>query len=709
MLTATSPRPVPGASILPTPPPTGVRAAQRPLRQRVGAAWACVEVLSEDKERGPCESKVCCRFCGAEFHANTERIVEHLSLSRAWWRAAADKHMELRTDSRAIASAAALLLEERTQVHMSQAQQSPSTPSSSSGDSASTDEQAVEAERAARAQEAANGDGQDEEAPPVPPCRVERDDLKRVQLRARQWLKDEARLRFLERIGLRSTSKMQAARIEASKLCAASIASPSTGGILEAAAEATAVAVALFSEAATAQWRSSGELHFASLGLGDADCAALADVIDSIDALPELQTLAMGENRITDNGFEVLVRRLLPPSLDGASNAHAFGAHLKHLSLFHNPLGDQSLIALSRALSEGALPALEVLDVSGTAMLQEGLRRSIHAWRARPHHDPTHPTTTTAVAALLVLRRWRRACDSSHDFGRRAESAGTGAAASASASTSASATAISRRPTRADNRRSQRIVTSFVGHGTKSLGEWSHVWRPDSKDIDVTRVSSKCGVGDKGVRGLADALRENSLQSSEVLAKLKHLRLFGNKIGDAGLNALVNALITRPLVCRNLEELWLQQNCISDEGLEHLTNAIVDNSREPPPRFADLLINLRCLLLGQNRIRGPGVEALGSCLSGGSLERLTKLSLRGNPISRDALVDLSAHLDFGRSPVEVDVLLASPPTRKPNSARISAADPGARRRVGFSDPAASKEAFSSRKYAISTSDLNLYK
>ena len=137
-----------------------------------------------------------------------------------------------------------------------------------------------------------------------------------------------------------------------------------------------------------------------------------------------------------------------------------------------------------------------------------------------------------------------------------------------------------------------------------------------------------------------------------MLTSLRELRLFGNRIGDEGMVALADALGERPMLCRNLEELWLQSNLIGDRGLTYTVELLFNGS----------MVKLRRLLLSDNQIGNAGVAVLGKALNRGALGKLKKLSLQGNLIDDDAVDELHKSLHNrmyslgGSLAVETDLL-----------------------------------------------------
>ena len=144
------------------------------------------------------------------------------------------------------------------------------------------------------------------------------------------------------------------------------------------------------------------------------------------------------------------------------------------------------------------------------------------------------------------------------------------------------------------------------------------------------------GIGDEGIAALASILTRHMPVGATpgMLSSLTDLRLFGNFISDNGLQALVEALVRRPLICRNLERLSLQNNLITDRSVIHM----VDNL------FTGGMINLHRLLLACNKIGNRGIEKMAQRLGEGFCGSLKKLSVAQNSFTAKGRTSLHEQL-----------------------------------------------------------------
>ena len=315
-------------------PPPVVHKGQRPLRRRQGPEWACVEVLQENDEKGPCESTVRCRFCNVEFMADTARIREHLESE----------------DSFDIVDANVMTAPRRQDENTS------GTENSAFG--AST--------------------------PPVPPCEASLEPESKADREvALQWLRDYDMMQFCLRAGVSVTRSVAKARRWAEECELRAIHYPGKLNGQEAAKSASEAA-AIVRQAAIIEWQVTDTLRFVGCGMHDDDCFKMVDIIKEAGALRELRKLSIAHNNITDAGFVALCEQLVTPSIRGENQTDGsgtddgipltpavshFGKRLSEFSTFHNPIGDRGLMALAAALDAGGLPNLQFLDISGTALV----------------------------------------------------------------------------------------------------------------------------------------------------------------------------------------------------------------------------------------------------------------------------------------------------------------------------------------------------
>ena len=208
---------------------------RRPERRRTGPAWACVITLRENEEKGAGESLVRCRFCGAQFAADTERVLEHvLTVTTA--------PLEpltlsvIRTD---LLSAAAATLEDAS----SSAPTSAPAPVSSASPSPSGGTPVLAATEV-----------------PVPVCTADLADTSREdRATCLRWLKDWAVIQVIARVGLPVTRSVQEARRRAAAAEAHAILYKTPESCAVAAAEA-AEAARMMKVAAIGDWQTQPKL-----------------------------------------------------------------------------------------------------------------------------------------------------------------------------------------------------------------------------------------------------------------------------------------------------------------------------------------------------------------------------------------------------------------------------------------------------------------
>ena len=121
------------------------------------------------------------------------------------------------------------------------------------------------------------------------------------------------------------------------------------------------------------------------------------------------------------------------------------------------------------------------------------------------------------------------------------------------------------------------------------------------------------GVSDEACAAVWETLGPRSLPM------MTELRLYKNKIGDAGMQALA-AAVTRGSLAK-LKELFLYNNLISDRGVASFSDAIVNGG----------LANLEILNLSNNKVNDPGMESLSDAIGRNGLASLNQLTMRRNP------------------------------------------------------------------------------
>ena len=113
------------------------------------------------------------------------------------------------------------------------------------------------------------------------------------------------------------------------------------------------------------------------------------------------------------------------------------------------------------------------------------------------------------------------------------------------------------------------------------------------------------------------------------MPRLEHLILRNAAIGDAGLLALASALRRRPA----LKGLYLDGNPFGDAGLAAL---VAPPPADAPPPQAEVLAQLKWLILGNTQITDAGCAHLASRLWSGALPALVGLHLDHTPASNAA-------------------------------------------------------------------------
>lgn len=569
-------------------PPPAINKTQRPLRRRTGPTWACVLVDGENDESGPYESAVRCRFCGAEWLSDEARVKAHV------------KNLQKPVDLG--------LLPDFSLTGFLDGPAPAPTPA-----------------------DAAPMHHPDVVEPP-PPCTADLTSSSAAEHElAMQWMADYDFLQFALRVGVSITSPIARAMRRAEVAESRALLYP-TKAHVEAGAAAAREAVEIVRHAAMSEWQSVDRLVFVGCGLGDDDCTKIISLMRSSGALRELREFSLAQNLITDVGFTALCREVITPpdargssatgsysdlaalgdspSKDDASSQDPYGGteydaradaleaqgilpsllgnRLTSFSTFRNPISDKGLAALADALDKGGLPQLAALNVSGSALV--------------------NPDGTPRSTNVIERERARRLHAARLLASRSGGSPGGG----------------------------------MAEQDGSEEGSQDH-----SSSLDV-------GIGDEGIKKFAYRLHHNKPTPGKpgMLTQLKDLRLFGNSIGDDGLIALSMAFSERSMLCRNLQNLWLQNNFIADRGLCFMVDTLFNGG----------MVNLRRLLLADNCISHGGGEALALALGRGALAKLRKLSLGGNALGEDSINHLSSCLVErtyslgGASTVEIDLI-----------------------------------------------------
>ena len=138
------------------------------------------------------------------------------------------------------------------------------------------------------------------------------------------------------------------------------------------------------------------ELDLRSNALGDRGLLLLA-VASTRGHLPSLRTLSLSNNAITDEGlraFAAAVRPTTPEAAPEAAPAAPAFLGLGHLALEFNAIGGKGLASLAQALSEGAMPQLAALFLTGNPGDDQ------HVQRALSVPSPERAAATGPVAYL---------------------------------------------------------------------------------------------------------------------------------------------------------------------------------------------------------------------------------------------------------------------------------------------------------------------
>jgi len=224
------------------PPP--IRQTRRPLRRRIGPAWACVTVIQEQDEKGPCESLVMCKFCGCEWLTDEARIREHLN-------------------------------------NYQPEQQKSSTELSKYSLGKFMDE--IDGSGTAKSATASSVSSEPSvaEVAPPPPCSASLT-LSSYSERtlALEWIANADFLQFTSRAGIAITEPVARAMRNAEKADAL-VQMYHSQANMKAAADAASEAVQIAKHSLAEEWHSVDRISLAGYGIGDDDCAKLSELIKS--------------------------------------------------------------------------------------------------------------------------------------------------------------------------------------------------------------------------------------------------------------------------------------------------------------------------------------------------------------------------------------------------------------------------------------------
>ena len=131
------------------------------------------------------------------------------------------------------------------------------------------------------------------------------------------------------------------------------------------------------------------ELDLRSNALGDRGLLLLA-AASARGHLPSLRTLSLSNNAITDEGLRAFAAAVRPTAPEAAPAFLGLG----HLALEFNAIGGKGLASLAHALSEGAMPQLAALFLTGNPGDDQ------HVQRALSVPSPERAAATGPVAYL---------------------------------------------------------------------------------------------------------------------------------------------------------------------------------------------------------------------------------------------------------------------------------------------------------------------
>ncbi|EOD22570.1 hypothetical protein EMIHUDRAFT_469610 [Emiliania huxleyi CCMP1516] len=375
----------------------------------------------------------------------------------------------------------------------------------------------------------------------------------------------------------------------------------------------------LYEAAFEEQFGKATKLDYRGLGWGNAEAAQLAEVLAS-GAVPRLEELDLGDNKIGDEGFEALaaalgkegaVPRLEQLYLEGnkigdegcKALAAALGKEgavprLENLHLRFNKIGDESCKALATALGkEGAAPRLETLELGFNQIGDE----SCKALAAALGKEGAAPRLETLELGFNQIG----------DEGCKALAAALG----------------KRKEGAAPRLRWPYLEGNFqIGdEGCNALA--AALGEEAAPELDALELSqsSLSRIGDEGCIALAAALgKEGAAQ------RLETIYLDGNsQVGDEGCKALAAALGKEGAVPR-LKNLYLRDNQIGDEGCKALAAALGKEGAVP---------RLVRLSLPENKIGDEGCKALAAALKEGAAPSLKTLLVDGQPAELAALFE----------------------------------------------------------------------
>ena len=142
-------------------------------------------------------------------------------------------------------------------------------------------------------------------------------------------------------------------------------------------------------------------LKVLSLRIAATDTGLVA-LAPTLRRLPALRRLDLERNPFGDEGIAALVAP--PPAAVALSQPTGVLAKLERLNLKHTQVTDAGCAALNAALSSGALPALEMLDLEGipaSAAAQDAVYEAFNA-PPRPYDFALHTGLRNAAAAAFA-------------------------------------------------------------------------------------------------------------------------------------------------------------------------------------------------------------------------------------------------------------------------------------------------------------------
>uniref|UniRef100_A0A0G4HKE0 Uncharacterized protein n=1 Tax=Chromera velia CCMP2878 TaxID=1169474 RepID=A0A0G4HKE0_9ALVE len=387
-------------------------------------------------------------------------------------------------------------------------------------------------------------------------------------------------------------------------------------------------------------------LNLSTNKIGDEGVKALAKVLKQT-TLPFLQSLDLSDNEIGAEGAKFLAEALKVetfPSLQSlelehnrirAEGATALAAALKEvtlpslqsLNLYYNQIGDEGVKAIAGALKAGTCPSLQSLDLKYNQISTEGAKALVEVMKA------------SAFPSLqsLDLENNNIGAEGAEAFAEALKARTLPSLQSLNLINNSGSEAVQKEingiirqnkacaPPQEDrknegNQGREGDTGGDQENSTDAIVEEvmrSFLWLFFVTKLDMGSKNGGKGIGDKGAKALAEALK------ARTLPYLQSLDLSSEKqtrIGAEGTKALVEALGASAFPY--LQRLDLHGLQIGDEGAEALAEALK----------AKAFPSLHSLHLSRNQIGDKGAKALAEALKARPLPSLQRLFLWENQI-----------------------------------------------------------------------------